>query len=229
MMPGLNRRSSPVEVSAAPSLPKSSGHIKFAEKLVTGVSRRVSKSEERKLYEFEFHAATKTCCRNPRALAKAGKQLCEDGKCLANQVAELRFKIRDGDKVFYRPAEGQEERVEVPDKYNNVISLLWAIRDFGRGIIKPKQVSYDRTYPSAPRPTSQKYSFRYTEGPIITYSTRNVELLSPRGHKTVRLIPSRGSLYSKDEQARIEDARRERATRYNLEVREPKHRSHYYR
>jgi len=142
-MGGMHRYNS---TRGAPSSPKSA-KVCFVDGEVTSMSRPVTNDEHWTLYYFETHAASCVSCCDPLYVSKAGKKLCDKGRELAIDVTHLIYRNDDG-KICSRRMQGhQEVRVEVPNGYDQTLSLLKAIQRGvrkGEPFLKPK--SHDRRY-----------------------------------------------------------------------------------
>jgi len=142
-MRGMHRYNSP---TGAPSSPKSA-KVCFVDGEVTSMSRPVTNDEHWTLYYFETHAAICKSCFEPLIVSKQGKTFCDKGRELAIDVTRLIYLNEDG-KICSRRMQGhQEVRVEVPNGYDQTLSLLKAIQRGdrkGEQFLKPK--SHDRRY-----------------------------------------------------------------------------------
>jgi hypothetical protein len=129
--------------------------ISFAPTLVTGVCRQPTNDEHWTLYYFEEHAAKCPSCYNPAAVQKSGRQLCEDGRDLACNVAALLFHLR-ADGHVYANEEEHFVRVEIPAKYEHVAGLFKAVQASRSGILaRPR--SLDAHFLVRPRIPARQY------------------------------------------------------------------------
>ena len=123
--------------------------ISFAHTLVTGVTRQLTNDEHWTLYYFEDHASKCPACYNPAAVHKSRRQLCDDGRELACNVAALLFRLREDGQVYAEEDE-QFVRVEMPAKYEHVAGLFKAVQASRSGIlVRPR--SMDAHYDVRPR------------------------------------------------------------------------------
>ncbi|KAF2429341.1 hypothetical protein EJ08DRAFT_698481 [Tothia fuscella] len=235
-MGGTRRHDSPTGVySRSPESPK----VAFAG--VTGMSRPLRNDEHWSLYYFEKHAVECRSCHDPLKVSRAGKQLCDKGHQLAIDVASLIFRRKDGDVYSRTREEGQEVRVEIPQGYDQTLSLLRAIQraiQKGERFVKPH--SHDKHYHVPSRITTEKVKhdrkdeIKPASKPTKSYDTLLVEPTSPtrrpreRAPQVYHSDSKRGSLYAVDMGELERAEKREEKLRYNLEVRQP-HSSHHRR
>jgi len=226
-MGGFRRHNSPTGVE--PASPK----VGFVG--VTGISRPVTNEEHWSLYYFEAHAVQCDACQHPLAVAKEGRQLCDEGHRLAIDVAEFLIYLHKDGEVYSRVRDGEKEvRVEVPHDYKQTLSLLKAInRATRRGEKFPtKPRSLDRHYLVEPRMSTEKSKREYKDdvkpSPRQHYETIIRAPTSPKPlhrerESTNDLVADskRGSLYGLDMGELEKAERRDQQLRYNIEVREP--------
>jgi hypothetical protein len=129
--------------------------ISFARTLVTGVTRQLTNDEHWTLYYFEDHASKCPSCYNPAAVHKSGRQLCDDGRELAYNVAALLFRLREDGHVYAEEDE-QFVRVEMPSKYEHVAGLFKAVQA-SRSDILARPRSMDAHYLVRPRIPAYQY------------------------------------------------------------------------
>ncbi|KAF4541951.1 Macro domain containing protein 1 [Lasiodiplodia theobromae] len=237
-MPSIHRQSAMPTVVTKPAGPRKERVVGFVKGEVTGISRPANIAESWALYDFEMHARACAECRNPYDVHRSGRQLCDEGHRLAQQVAHFLYMKRDGEAYSTEEEDRQVVRVEIQPTYEEARGLLRAIE---RGIRHRRQfVSMDRSYHIAPRlPLRTK-----NQKPVQPVQVEQAPALPPRPkgnheqyewpaspRQAVINVAKRGSLYESD----MEEQRRNFA-KYNIEVREPSHRdmrehrhSGYYR
>lgn len=241
-MPGILRRDGPTAVPIRTIKPK----VSFAAPLVTGISRPIAYSERWAVWDFEIHAMHCGACYDPYRVHKSGRQLCDRGHKLAQAVAEMLYKTRDGQTYSAIRDSHQDVRVEIPPGFRRTMGLLMAIER----ALRHRQlfVSLDRTYHIPPRlhhlsqfveparvPTQPQRSSRrdlafYPE--IVDWPTPERRLRRP-GPVYVPPSPTReGRGYAYDEETirlRMRQQREQQAA-YRLETREPsRHSTHRHR
>ncbi|EOD51027.1 hypothetical protein GTA08_BOTSDO01840 [Neofusicoccum parvum] len=224
-------------VVAKPAGQRKERVVGFVKGEVTGVSRPANIAESWALYDFEMHARICAACRNPYDVHRSGRQLCDEGHRLAQQVAHFLYMKRDGEAYSTDEETRQVVRVEIQPSYEEARGLLRAIE---RSIRHRRQfVSMDRSYHIAPRlPPRSKHQkpvqpavVHVEQTPPLPPRPRAVEHEYPHPRQAVINVAKRGSLYEAD----MAEHRRNYA-KYNVEVREPSHRdirehrhSGYYR
>ncbi|GAB1215847.1 hypothetical protein ATEIFO6365_0008043700 [Aspergillus terreus] len=172
--------------------------------------RDLQADEEYVINAFERHASHCDQCVDPLQVHKEDRSLCERGHQYALDVADYIYsKNGKAYSVVDREA-NQPTLVKVPRNCSAVRGLLLAIEDglrVQRGAdkapaVQPPVISYDRTYPIAPRrPTSQQ-SVVCNE--IIEREPRSLKPRRVIVYPSPRSSPSRGSLYDEDEAERME-------------------------
>lgn len=226
-MPSIHRQSAMPTVVAKPAGPRKERVVGFVKGEVTGVSRPANIAESWALYDFEMHARTCAACRNPYDVHRSGRQLCDEGHRLAQQVAHFLYMKRDGEAYSIEEEAHQVVRVEIQPSYEEARGLLRAIE---RGIRHRRQfISMDRSYHIAPRlPLRPKHHQKPVQ-PVV--KLEQTPPLPPRPkqqpeydwpqspRQAVINVAKRGSLYEAD----MAEQRRNHA-KYNVEVREPSHR-----
>jgi hypothetical protein len=135
--------------------------ITFAKTLVTTVTRQLTNDEHWTLYYFEDHASQCPSCFNPAAVQKSGRQLCDEGRQLACDVASLLFRLSEDGHVFAAEDE-QLVRVEMPARYEHVAGLFKAVQASRSGILsRPRSIDvYSAAHPRIPFMPGQGPLFR---------------------------------------------------------------------
>lgn len=235
MPSAISRHSAMPTVVSKPAGPRKERVVGFVKGEVTGVSRPANIAESWALYDFEMHARICTACRNPYDVHRAGRQLCDEGHRLAQQVARFLYMKRDGEAYSSNEEDRQVVRVEIQPTYEEARGLLRAIE---RGIRHRRQfVSMDRSYQIAPRlPVRPKQhqkpvQVHADQSPPLPPRPQHSEFDWAHPRQAVINVAKRGSLYEADM-----DEHRRNIAKYNVEVREPSHRdirehrhSGYYR
>lgn len=165
------------------------------------VVRDLYDDEKYVMTAFEGHAARCPNCADPLQTHAEGHNLCDRGRQHALDVAEYLYS--EGGKHYSAVdrENGKPMRVRIPRDAVAVRGLLAAIED-GLRLRVPAVISYDRTYPVAPRlqPVQPPSQSPEPAREIIERSPKRRLIVynSPRGS------PSRGSLYNADRADRVE-------------------------
>ncbi|KAL4896189.1 hypothetical protein BDV59DRAFT_172260 [Aspergillus ambiguus] len=171
--------------------------------------RDLEADEEYVIQAFERHASHCDKCADPELVHREDRSLCERGHQYALDVAGYIYsKNGKAYSVVDRDAH-QPTLVKVPRSCKAVRGLLLAIED---GIhmhrtdkapaVQPPIISYDRTYPVAPRRPASQQSIVCNE--IIEREPRSLKPRRVIIYPSPRSSPSRGSLYDEDEAERME-------------------------
>lgn len=239
--PGGGRRQS----FNSPSSPTSPKAVRFAPSSGNAISRPLSTVEAWSLYHFENHARHCASCYNPLEVIQRGGQLCSTGHGLAQDVA---YHVYHREGEFYSTAKDNSKlvRIEIPVGYAQLRSLL---RSMDRALrshrLSTPIISYDRTYPIAPRRfdeqsqrepayvepakssshhshhrrSKHKSSSRYSTVAVNGDYQDDYAVKAPSSPTTTTTSQRRGSLYEQDMQRKKEN--------YRVEIREPRRRDHY--
>ncbi|KAI9925233.1 hypothetical protein ASPWEDRAFT_121053 [Aspergillus wentii DTO 134E9] len=172
------------------------------------VVRELHADEDYVMTAFERHASHCIKCADPLEAHLQGRTLCDRGHQYAIDVAEYLYSKNGKAHSVVDQELNQPTLVKIPRDCEAVRSLLLAIEDGLRIHRKennhPPVISYDQTYPIAPRrPVAPQQPVPSKEiierEPRATKQRRHVIVYpSPRGS------PSRGSLYDSDAVDRIE-------------------------
>jgi hypothetical protein len=212
----------PSNLAPSSPTPGSPGKTVRFETAAKAEPREPSNAESWSFYHFECHARQCPECRDPLDR----RALCQTGHSLAQDVAEHVYR-RDG--VVYSKQKDNYKLVEInmPRDYNQTAQLLRSMEKALRDRKAPI-ISYDRTYPVAPRRTEDD---EYDENgrreviiePASSKPTRHSSKHKSARYSTVvinddveRSAPKerRGSLY-------YEDMSRRRKEGYKVEIRTP--------
>lgn len=222
-----------VPSSISPSSPSSSSKaVRFAPTSANGSSRPLTSTEAWSLYHFEMHARSCSQCFDPLTVYKRGNSLCQVGLGLAQDVA-CHVYHREGDVYSTKKDDSKLVRVEVQHDYDQVRLLLRAMERRLRShrMSTVPLVSYDRSYPVAPRrfyreaedvyiepSNSERLHRRTSKHKPVRYSTvvlnDDVEDVSIKSTPSLPTKERRGTLYEKDMQRKKEN--------YLVEIREPR-------
>ncbi|CZT22937.1 uncharacterized protein RCC_08645 [Ramularia collo-cygni] len=221
----------------SPQSPSSPKAVRFAPSSGNAISRPLTTIEAWSLYHFENHARHCASCYNPLQVVQRGGQLCDIGHGLAQDVA---YHVYHREGEFYSTSKDDAKlvRIEIPPGYTQLRSLLKsmdrALRSHRISTSSPI-ISYDRTYPVAPRrfdDRSERESVFVEPASSSSHSKsshhRKSKHKSSR-YSTVALndddddgyavkspsspIQRRGTLYEQDMQRKKEN--------YRVEIREP--------
>ncbi|GME31776.1 hypothetical protein GTA08_BOTSDO01840 [Neofusicoccum parvum] len=146
--------------------PREKRVVGFVKDGPTGVSRPANVAESWALYDFEMHARICATCRNPYDVHRSGRQLCDEGYRLAQQVAHFLYMKRDGEAYSTDKETRQVVRVEIQPSYEEARGLLRAIE---RGIRHRRPfLSMDRRVPDiAPRLPERSKNHQKQGKPVI--------------------------------------------------------------
>jgi hypothetical protein len=146
-------------MDSAPPSPKGRG-VNFHDSPVSSELRPISNREGWALHFFEDHARKCADCHDPYGRHLNHEHLCDEGHQLAQGVARMLYAMKDG-RIYSHPRrsskDGDDEesyrlvRVEVPNGYTECLGLLRAIERSIRHRRRTPFVSFDRSYPIAPR------------------------------------------------------------------------------
>lgn len=220
--------------TSSPTSPSSPKAVRFAPSSGNAISRPLSTIEAWSLYHFENHARHCSACYHPLEVVQRGGQLCDVGHGLAQDVA---YHVYHREGEFYSTSKDNSKlvRMEIPPGYSQLRSLLVsmdrALRSHRR--MSSPVLSYDRTYPVAPRrfdnqneretaiiePASSKthhhrrskHKSRYSTTTLDDDKNDDYSVKSPS-------TPRRGTLYEQDMQRKKEN--------YRVEIREPRRRGY---
>ena len=149
----VERRPTSGGSQSPPSSPKEVRFAQSSSGLVTGVSRQLTSTEHWSLYHFETHALACSTCHDPLRVYLSGGRLCDTGHALAQDVAEHVY--HQAGEIYSTTREKQKAvRVELPPGYDQTRGLLKGLERHLRS--SRPIVSYDRSYPVSPRPTSRE-------------------------------------------------------------------------
>lgn len=162
------------------------------------VSRQPHEVELEAFYRFASHASHCPQCANPYEVHLAGGTLCDRGHRYAQHVATYVYnKAGKAYSTMDRDDGLAPTQMEIPVNYGAVRGLLMAM-EHGLRVRKSPVISYDRTYPVAPRvavaaphPPAQQI----IEVPHRRHSTIH-HAVARRSDKAY--ISGRGSLYASD-------------------------------
>ncbi|RHZ46561.1 uncharacterized protein CDV56_101552 [Aspergillus thermomutatus] len=176
--------------------------------------RELEDDEEYVMTAFERHASHCSQCADPLRVHQEDRTLCDRGRQYAIDVAEYLYSENGKAKSVIDRELSQPTLVKIPRDCVAVRGLLLAIEDGLRLQRKEQEkaqsqtrvaapiISYDRTYPIAPRRANTQQPIAVNEiierEPRALKSRRVIIYPSPRGS------PSRGSLYDSDAADRIE-------------------------
>jgi hypothetical protein len=162
------------------------------------VSRQPHENELQAIYRFASHASHCLQCAHPYEVHVAGGTLCDRGHRYAQNVATYVYnKAGKAYSVMDRDDGLAPTQVEIPVNCGAVRELLKAM-ERGLRVRQPPVVSYDRTYPVAPRVVSaapHPPSQQIVEVPHRRHSTIH-HAVARRSEKAY--TPGRGSLYASD-------------------------------
>ncbi|KAF4230467.1 hypothetical protein CNMCM8980_002690 [Aspergillus fumigatiaffinis] len=179
--------------------------------------RELEDDEEYVMTEFERHASHCSQCADPLRLYQEDRSLCDRGHQYALDVAKYLYSENGKAKSVIDRELSQPTLVKIPRDCVAVRGLLLAIEDGMRLQRKEQEkaqsqsrarvqvvapiISYDRTYPIAPRQTTTQQPIACNEiierEPRTLKRRRVIVYQSPRGS-------SRGSLYDSDAADRVE-------------------------
>jgi hypothetical protein len=181
--------------------------------------RELEDDEEYVMTAFERHASHCSQCAEPLRVHKEGRSLCDRGHQYALDVAEYLYSENGKAKSVIDRELSQPTLVKIPRDCVAVRGLLLAIEDGMRLQRKEQEkahaqtqtqarvqvvapiISYDRTYPIAPRQANTQQPIAVNEiierEPRTLKRRRVIVYQSPRGS-------SRGSLYDSDAADRVE-------------------------
>lgn len=222
--------------SHSPLTPPSPKAVRFAPRSNNAISRPLSTIEAWSLYHFENHARHCAACYNPLEVVQRGGQLCDAGHGLAQDVA---YHVYHREGEFYSTSKDNSKlvRIEIPPGYNQLRSLLKSMDRALRSYpMSSPIISYDRTYPIAPRRfdnqterenvivepaiSRSKFHSRKSKHKSTRYSTvvlnDDVDDFSIKAPSSSR----RGTLYEQDMQRKKDG--------YRVEIREPRRRDREY-
>ncbi|PYH49274.1 uncharacterized protein BP01DRAFT_75176 [Aspergillus saccharolyticus JOP 1030-1] len=174
--------------------------------------RELEADETYVLDSFESHASHCSRCANPLKTREEDRSLCKRGHQYARDVADY---LRSKKGKIYSVVDLERNRsclVKVPLKYAAARQLLLAIEDGLRVENKsaagprnsaPPVISYDATYPVAPRRITTQDYLRPSQA-IIEREPRSLKRHRAIIYTSPRSSPSRGSLYESDAAERYE-------------------------
>ena len=219
-----------------PSLPSRPRQVTFGPIPAT-VSRLPRDDELYVMQKFARHASQCAACAHPYTVHKTGRTLCPKGHARALAVTEYVI-AKEGKHHSVIDLEGNKRvEIEIPPDCGAVRELLKALE---RGLRLRRQepiVSYDKTYPVAPRvkatdyyddayiiapPVTTKYTERPRESrrrsPVIETVEPSSSLRRTKSERENKAYRGRGSLYEADMKEKERRARQQerRSTYYSV-------------
>lgn len=177
--------------------------------------RELEADEEYVMESFERHADHCYQCNDPFRTHQEGRQLCDRGDQYATDVDKYLYSKNSKSYSTVDRERNQPTLVKIPRECIATRELLLAIEDGlilkhkakAQKLLTDKSnapvISYDRSYPVAPRRSSTVTEIIERQ-PRTIKSRRVIVYPSPHRGSSSRGSPSRGSLYDSDAADRIE-------------------------